>query len=291
MTRHGSYVLQPDAYRVDDVPAWVHFPKLHLLLGWGPGLWETLGGRLAGLRQVFAPITDDRAGPPIAGVMDWRYNYHQFSALREHAPALTVEGVGTTCVRFEFGRDGGIEARPHRCGHDAPHAIVPDGEYAVSHACGDAGVVLTLERRTKSLKPAFREKLAALGLTYAPGTGKRDARPDGLRTPAEQAFVEQVSRMKSAYVAKRKKELIREPGRRPVDFDERVAAQVRRRLGETQRNKRDSRGLPKRPWKQDDLIAHVCGEIAHLEATDLLFDYGSKDVAMLSAQGFALLQP
>lgn len=291
MTRHGSYVLQPDAFRVDDVPAWVHFPKLYLLLGWGPGLWETLGGRIAGLRQVFTPTPDGQSGPPIAGVMDWRYNYHQFSALRDHAPSLAVEGVGATCVRFEFGPDGRVVAAPHQCSHGKPHVIVPDGEYRLRHDIGDAGISLTLERRTKSLKPSFREKLTALGLAYAPGTGKRDAKPDGRRTPPEQAFVELVSRMKSSYVAKRTKELIKEPSRRPADFDERVAAHARTRLGEIQRRKRDGRGLPKRPWKHDDLVARVCGEIARLEATDMLFDYGAQDVAVLGAQGFTLLSP
>lgn len=291
MTRHGSYVLQPDGFRVDDVPAWVHFPKLHLLLGWGPGLWETLEARIAGLRHVFAPTPADSTGPPIAGVMDWRYNYHQFSVLREHAPSLAVEGVGAACVRFDFGPDGGVIAKPHPCGSGASHPIVPDGEYRVRHDFGDAGVSLTLERRTKALKPAFREKLAALGLEYAPGTGKRDAKPDGRRTSAEQAFVEHVSRMKAAYVTKRTKELIKEPSRRPADFDERVAAHARARLGEIQRKKRDGRGMPKRPWKHDDLIARICGEIARLEATDLLFDYGARDVALLGAQGFSLLSP
>lgn len=288
MTRHGQFLLQPDAYRsVRDAPQWVHFPRLHLLLGWGPGLWETLDMALAGLRHVFLPFPTDAKHPPVAGLMITRDDYYQLSTkIREHAPSLVVEGVGPDCVRYGFDRDGRPEPRLAPCKHGKPHVIVPDGEYRVRHAFDEGGATFTLERRTKALKKEYRDKLASLGLAYASGVGKRDTKSDGLRTPAEQAFAAHVAKSKTEYVECRAMQMFADPKVRPADFDERKAAHVRSRMGEMDRGKRDKQGVPKRPRTEDDLVRYTCGEIARLEATQLMFDFGKEDLCTLDTNGF-----
>ncbi|HSD12153.1 MAG TPA: hypothetical protein VLC10_01215 [Patescibacteria group bacterium] len=291
MTRHRELLLQPEDYRDDPyVPMWAHFPRLHLLFGWGPGIWEAVGDGIAGLRHVFLPAAEGKAPPPIASVIDWRDRYYMFSKLRELAPSLEIEGVGAHCVRYRLD-DIGIQAVNAPCAHGRPHVIVPDGEYRVRHECGDAGVVLTLERRTKSLKAEHRATLESLGLAYGPGTGKRDERPDGLRSPAEQAFAAHAAKTKAAYVERRVKELLKDPGKRPADFAERAAARMRSRMGEMERRKCDSGGRPKRPYPEDELTRRTCVEIARIEATDMMFDLGREDVCALSADGFRSFIP
>lgn len=288
MTRHDRFLLQPESFRSDrDVPEWVHFPRLHLLLGWGPGLWESLDMALAGLRHVFLRFPTDVKHPPVAGLMIRRDDYYQYSTrIREHAPPLVVEGVGRECVRYAFGRDGWPEARPIPGPNGKARVIVPDGEYRVRHAFTETGASFTIERRTKALKKEYRDKLASLGLAYASGVGKRDTKPDGLRTPAEQSFAEFVAKKKADYVECRTRQMISDHKVRPADFEERKAAHVRSRMGEIERGKRDRRGMPKKPRPEDELIRHTCGEIARLEATNLLFDYGNEDICTLDTTGF-----
>jgi hypothetical protein len=288
MTRHGQFLLQPESFRASaDVPQWAHFPRLHLLLGWGPGIWDALDTAVFGLRHAFVPHPLNGKHPPIAGVMICRADYYQLSTtIREHAPTLVVEGVGADCVRYDFDDIGRPAARPAPCKHGKSHVIVPDGEYRVRHSFGDAGPTFTLERRTKALKKEYRDRLAALGLAYAPGVGKRDTKPDGLRDSAEQQFVEFVAKKKGEYVKIRTEQMVADKKVRPADFDERKAAHVRSRMGEMDRGKRDKKGVPKRPRTEEDLIRHTCGEIARREATDMLFDFGREDLFTLDANGF-----
>ncbi len=273
MTRHRDHVLQPEGFRAeDDVPEWVHFPRLHLLLGWGPGIWETIDAGIAGLRHVFLPADPDRHRPPIASVIDWRDRYYMYSKLREQAPALVIEGVGPRNVRYDLG-DGGVTASGSPCARGAMHPVVPDGEYAVRHAFEDGDAILTLARKTRVLKAEHRAKLESLGRT-----------PD-----AAPAFAAYASRIKAAYAERRVKELLKEPAKRPADFAERMAARARSRMGEMERRKRDGRGRPKLPYPQDELARCTCVEIARLEATDLMFDCGFKDVCVLSSAGVRLI--
>lgn len=270
MTRHRDPILQPEGFRAEsDVPEWVHFPLLHLLLGWGPGVWETIGDGIAGLRHVFLPVHAAARRPPIAAVIDWRDRYYMFSKLREQAPPLVIEGVGGRNVLFDLG-DGGLKTADAPCADGAAHVIVPDGEYLVLHEHGEAGSVITLARRTKALKAEYRAKLAALG-----------SAEDAART-----FAAHVAKTKATYVERRTKELLKDAARRPPDFGERMAAHVRSRMGEIERRKRDGLGRPKRPYPPDELLRRTCGEIARTEATDLMFDYGTKVVCILSADGF-----
>lgn len=288
MTRHGQFLLQPESFRTDeDVPQWVHFPRLHLLLGWGPGLWETLDTAVFGLRHAFVPHPQNGRHPPIAGVMICRADYYQFATeIREHAPPLDIEGVGADCVRYGFDRDGRPEPRPARCKHGKPHVIVPDGEYRVRHAFDEGGATFTLERRTKALKQEYRDKLASLGLEYAPGVGKREMKPNRLRNAKEQSFATFVAKRKTEYVECRTKQMLGDPKVRPADFEERKSAHVRSRQGAIERGKCDSRGRPHRPYPEDDLLRYTCGEIARLEATELMFDFGKEDLCTLDANGF-----
>jgi len=57
-------------------------------------------------------------------------------------------------------------------------------------------------------------------------------------------------------------------------------------MGEIERRKRDSAGKPKRPWPAEELLRYTCGEIARLEARDLMFTYKDVPVAQLSPAGF-----
>lgn len=279
MTRHGQILLQPPEFRAEtDVPMWAHFPRLHLLLGWGPGIWEAIGTRLAGLRHAFLPLGDAPERPPVASVMDWRDNIHQFSKLRDLAPPLIVEGVGAECVRFGFGKDGLVERQPHRCPSKRPHVIVPDGEYRVRHAFDGKGAAFTLELRTRRIKPELRAKREALGLA-----GDLRGR---LAKEAERAFVEHVNRLKGPFVERRTKEMLKDAAKRPADFSERRAALVRWRMGEIERRKRDAAGKARRPFAEEELLRRTCDRIARLEARDLVFDYDSRDLCELSPAGF-----
>jgi hypothetical protein len=288
MTRHGQFLLQPESFRTDaGVPEWVHFPRLHLLLGWGPGLWETLDMAIVGLRHVFMPVPTSPERPPVASVMIIRADYYQLSTkIREHAPPLVIESIGRTCFRYGFDRDGRPTPFPLPYADDRPRVIVPDGEYGVRPAHGDGGATFTLERRTKALKKEYRDKLVSLGLAYESGVGKRDTKPDGLRTPAEQAFAAFVTKKKGDYVECRTRQMIGDHKVRPADFEERKASHVRSRMGEIERCKRDASRKPKRPRTEEDLVRYTCGEIARHEATNLMFDLGNEAVCTLDASGF-----
>jgi len=282
MTRHGQILLQPTEFRAEtDVPLWAHFPRLHLLLGWGPGIWETLGTRVAGLRHVFLQLSNEPERPPVASVMDWRDNFHQFSKLRDLAPPLVVEGVGAECVRFDFGRDGRVERQPHRCPSKRPHVIVPDGEYRVRHTFDGTGTRFTLELRTKSLKPELRAKREALGLR--PDTARRASHV------AERTFAEHVKKLRGPFVDRRTREMLKDPAKRPADFSERRAMLLRWRMGEIETRKRDASGKLRRPFPEDELLQRTCAGIAHLEARDLIFDFAVRDLCELSPAGFKSL--
>ncbi|HTM68573.1 MAG TPA: hypothetical protein VL426_04695 [Candidatus Binatia bacterium] len=278
MTRHGQFLLQPTEFRADpNVPMWVHFPRLHLLLGWGPGIWETIGTRVAGLRHVFLPRDGEPERPPVASVMDWRDNFHQFSKLRDLAPPLVIEGVGAECVRFAFAKDGWVRPEPHRCPSKRPHVIVPDGEYRVRHAF-EGSTVFTLELRCRRLKPELRAKRESLGLD-GPVEGRAGKQ-------AERAFAEHIRRLTGPVVERRARELCKDETMRPSDFAELRAAAIRRRMGEIERRGRDAKGRSKRPYAEEDLLRLVCDAIARQEARDLVFEYEARPVCELSPAGF-----
>jgi hypothetical protein len=292
MSRH-AFVSQPDKFRHDgDVPDWIWFPNLRLILGWGHGLWETLANRLMGVRHVFFLLGDGpRTGPAIEGLMDCRQRHFDFSPLQGIEPPLLVEATGRpVTVRYRMGDIGRAEPAPVHC-PGGLHVIVPDGEYAVRHGVADEDPALALCRRERTLKPQFQTKLAELGLRYESGVGKRDVRPDGQRTPPEQAFAEWVARYKHAFIARRTAELMKDEAARPADFAAMRAAHVRARTGAIQRRKRDGKGVPHRPYKEEDLLRRTCGEVARREATAMMFDARWHEIAVLTAGGFVTRVP
>ncbi len=299
MMRHGrrhsvknkrlASIQQPIKFRDRElVPKWVHFPRLRLLLGWGPGLRETLGSSVSGLRDVIIPENAGIIRPPLKWLMT-KYDEHYLfnTRLCEIAPQLSIIGVGAQCHSYRLDDTGlvKVDLNIPKNGH---FSIVSDPEYAVRYANDEQGVVLTVLRRTRHLKKKYQVQMKQLGLAYASGTGKWSKNPDSQRTPNEQRFAEFLSAVKREYIEKRVRDLEKEPRLRPPDFDGRCKARVRSRLGEIQRGKRDADGKNKHPYTEEALIRGTCIEIARREATDATYDFAWVDERSLTPTGFIL---
>jgi hypothetical protein len=292
-----AHTLQPVEFRGNpEVPQWVHFPRLHLLLGWGPGLRETLRGSVCGLRHVFLikPADALHTRPSVNKVIiDYQKYYGRKNLFNGHEPTLNIEGVGETSdfYRLDF---SGLYLVKTTCTHGMRHDIVPEADYVVRHECTlSFGPSIILERRTRTLNAEYREKMEELGLTHEHGTGKYNARPDGMRTPEEQLFAKWVSEKKILFINRRTDELYKDGrgrSKRPADFDDRRSAVARSRLGEINRGKRDATGAPKRPLAPEELTLLTCKKIACGEAANMMFDFGTEYFCALNAQGFDLAE-
>ncbi len=275
-----EFIQQPWGFRRDKTqPDWLHFPRLRLLLGWGPGIREYFRkSSLSGLRTIVIPESADISRPPLVWLMTWYDEHFLFNTrLRENAPPLAVFSAGKQNQCFRLGDEG-----LHKTELDSTikglFPVSTSPEFGVRHAVDDDGSRLVLVQRSKRLKAKYQERMKQFGLVYAPGTGKRDNSPDDQRTPSEQHFVEFISAIKHEYIEKRARELEKHPGLRPPNYEERRKAHIRSRLGEMQRGKCDREGRSKRPYTEEALTKRVCGEIARLESTNEMYDFTWIDV-------------
>ncbi len=286
MFRHEIEILQGLRHRrIPEKPDWLFLPKLHLLLGWGQGLWDL--PNLMSIRHAFFLQSVAQPTPPIESVLDCRRRHFEYSPQRGTEPPIVIEGSGMhTAIRYELNAIGRVEEKHVRCPGDI-HVIVPGGEYAVRHDPLGDDVGLSLCRRVRTLKPQFQGLMKTFGLVYEPGVGKRGAKPDGQRTPQEQEFAEWMSKFKAQYIEGRVPKLMKDPAARPADFDALRLAHIRSRLGAIQRGKRDSTGKPHRPYTDDALLRVTCGEVAGREATEQMFDASWTPVISYSSKGFS----
>lgn len=275
-----EHITQPHAFRgPDERPAWMHVPKLNLLLGWGDGLRETLGkGYPAAVRNVFVPVWDidgfeDPVPYPFGDFIDALYAYF---AGREVLPFIRVISA-RHCLAAWILPQGEVEWEATE--HGLRRTFVEDQDYRIRL---DAARV-RLERRSKRLKPMFAEIKDSFERTHS------TVRPPGKkRSAAEHGFAEVMDTLKRHFHVERKAELLTRPDLRPADFDEIRMTQLRTRTGELQRGKNGDDGLPKRPFTDEELLERTCHAIADREANDLTFDYAWNEVACATPDGVTL---
>ncbi len=145
---------------------------------------------------------------------------------------------------------------------------------------GDNHASITVEKRTKTLKPAHAAKMAEFGLVHEHGTGKRSKpkppdqkREHRQRDPNEQAFKAYLDKLKETYHAARLHELLADRSTRPPCFLIQMARLTRERLEAIVRGKNDKNGRPHQPHDETELLYDTCHAVASIEATDLAFDY------------------
>lgn len=276
-------VEQPWSFRADKArPDWLFFPRLHLQLGWGPGIRESFRDHLQGLRTVVIPERADISRPPLKWLFAWHDQHFLFKTrLRENAPCLAIYSAGPRPQSYQLGMDG-----LYKVDVDSPiKGMFPVGaspDFGVRHVDDGPYQTLVLAKRTRRLKAKYQERMKKFGLVYAHGTGKHDRRAGDLRTPDEKRFVEFITVIKREYVEKRVRELEKHPGLRPPNYDERRKAYIRSRQGEILRGKRNGEGASKRPYTEEQLTQCVCTEVARQESDQEMFDFTWNDVFSFS---------
>lgn len=267
-----QHTLQPDQFRTRDIADWAHFPYLHLLLGFGPGVMETLGEKICGLRNVFVHVVPNAM--PSKLVIEYVENCWEQWPVPGFTPSLMIEYASPkNFARFTENGDEASAFYARNCG---PHDLCVDG-WRVAHQGFGVDCVFMLQQQKKNLRPELIEEMKNRGLDYARGTGKRADRPDRQRTPDEQEFAKFVSVWKQEYIIRRLDILLRLPSSRPPDWGELVRRHAREDFGKTTqsevraaRTKHDGRVRKKRT--RDQLIESACRAVAHREASAAVFD-------------------
>lgn len=291
-------ILQPEEYRHVEAPEWVFLPNLRLLLGWGPGLWETLGDRMSAVRSMFVILNKRRPGlEEMEGFFRWLVRYDADRPPMPFYARFLDDGTCGTLrandICRHFAGPDSHKLHDPACGHP----IEANENYRVTHHVSEDQILsLVVEKRTKSLKPEFQAKMGEFGLAHARGTGRRAERKPAdqkrvrrQRDGSEQAFAEYLDGLKAEYRAVHVLELLGEPASRPHRFLIRMAELERGRLEAVARGKNDNDGVPYRPYEADELLLETCHSIASAEATDLAFDYAWKPVLRFDWTGLAAL--
>lgn len=268
-----NHILQPEQYRpvVESAlwgqqknPRWIFYPDLHLLLGWGDGIWETLGEKLSGVKYCFNLSADLETVVAIESFRAWHTDYHKNAANR---PTLSIY-YNNHCR--------------HKCDD---HVLDFESMYRVQHLVlmrmeFDPIPCCSLEVRTKVLKPEHRLVMEKFGLVYEPGTGRirlgGGERRD--RNELEQRWATYVSRIKAEYVEKRATALLADPSCRPPQFALARQKMIRSRAGEIERGKKNGQGLPHIEYTKEELDRGAAHGIARKEATDSMCDFSWKHV-------------
>ena len=291
-------ILQPETFRFNpQAPAWAFFPNLRLLLGWGEGLWETLDERLSAARTVIMYGEHPQATMP-AGMdefIKWREDY---DASRPPMPFYARGMTAVGCVRIA----ANVVCQAYGGPADCPlsgchHPLEANQEYRVARLVGvDGAVTITIEKRIKSLNLEHRTKMAELGLAHERGTGKRalrkqlgEKRARRRRNPNEQAFAEQMSKMKEAYRARRIDELHTDLSSWPPEFLVEMARQERYRLELVAQRFNNEEGEPHRAFTAEELLLATAKAVADTEATALAHDFTWKPVVSFGAAGLHAL--
>lgn len=291
-------ILQPEEFRAaDQIPRWAFFRNLRLLLGWGDGLWETLGDGMSAVRTVFVRGLPTHAPVPVGmnGFTAWR---EDFDADRPPMPFYARSVTDVNCMRIAANQlceaYGGHPVCPETPCH---HPVEANMDYRVAREAGTGGSAsIVIEKRAKTLKPEHRAAMAKIGLIPVRGTGKRtsakpadEKRERGERTPFEQGFADHMSRLKEAYRAERIPELLVDPAKRPSNFLVEMARQERLRLQLVAQKINDASKQPYRPYSQEELLLATVQGIADIEATALAHDYVWTPAARFDASGLTML--
>jgi len=152
-----------------------------------------------------------------------------------------------------------------------------------------------LDRRVRTLKAEYRQKMAELDLPYEPGSGigSRPKKPVGgkrpLRSANEHAFCVWVSERKDAFVAERRRELIERPVSRPMDFDDVMNDAKRSHDADVAKGRRDDNGDRYVPLTEAQLIERAAGMIARGEASKSMFEIGYEPAVIYDHAGRIVL--
>lgn len=291
-------ILQPAEYRREDAPEWVFVPSLRLLLGWGEGLWETLGDRMTAVRTLCLVWNPGGAAlEELRAFFRWidRYDADRppmpfYARILDDASCQALH-ANDVCKAFVGPSAHALNDRA--CGHP----IEANEEYRVTHEVSEDRLLqLFVEKRTKSLKAEFRAKMEGFGLEPVRGTGRRSERKPAdekrvrrLRNESEQAFAKHLDGLKQGYHAKRLLQLLEAPAARPPRFLVRMAELERSRLEAVARGKHDNDGMPYRAYRADELVAATCHSIASSEATEIAFDYEWRRLLRFDRRGLTAL--
>lgn len=294
-------IIQPEEFRADGGPPdWVFFHGLRLLLGWGDGLWETLGDGLSRIRTVFVihHAAQMALQKELESLFEWIDGYDaDRPPMPFYARVLHDKGHACTCAYANDVCKAYAGPPSHALhGPEAYHPIEANENYRVAHGVSEDHLpYLRVEKRAKTLKPEFQDTMAEFGLAHARGVGRRsDPKPAGekrvrrQRKQAEQAFAAHVEGLKKAYREERYLQLLADPASRPPRFLVAMAEQARLRLEDVARGKNGQDGLPYAPHTGDELLARTAHAIASAEATDLAFDYAWTPVVRFDRRGLVI---
>lgn len=291
-------IIQPESFRLNPQwPAWAFFPNLRLLLGWGEGLWEVLGDRMAAVRTVF--VRGQRPQTPVPPGMNefvaWREDY---DSVRPPMPFYARSVTDVNCMRIASNEVcfhyGGPSICPDAGCH---HPLEANQAYRIARLVGADGVVsIVIERRSKTLSPVYQAKMEEFGLVHEHGVGKRtspkladERRIRRQRNSNEQAFAQHMSLMKNTYRERRLDELLLDAASRPPDFLVEMARQARYRLELMAQGFKNEMGLPHAMYTKDELLFATAIAIADTEATALAHDYAWTPVLGFDASGLCTL--
>ncbi len=285
LPRHTS-IAQPDTFtRGTTGPSWAWFPNLKLIFGWGDGLRETLKDNLLGVQHVFM-LPDHPTKPSIAGFLDNRERRHDYSRGRDLAPPIIIEATsGASAVRYRLGDKCTLASVPMVC-PGGIHTLMRDQEYAVRHiAISTTETKLALCRRRRTLKPQFQGTMKQCGLVYQPSAGRDNTLAAGSkRTPQEKQFADWMKKFK-AMQFKKFLDQLKDPSKRPLDFEQLKGVHARSRAGAVQRGKKDAQGKNVRFYSEDDLVRLASREVAGRMVAQLIFDQQWEEVALYTASG------
>jgi hypothetical protein len=152
--------IQPYAYRTaSKPPAWAFFHHLRLLLGWGEGLWETLGDRMNRVRAAFVIFEPSRTVSPteLGGYIE-RVETYRVDKPRSPFCVHVLRQGEIACSRLhtnDLDRSGDDPATHALHGPEAHHALKGDARFRVAHSVEDDQIVLTIERHYRVLNPGW----------------------------------------------------------------------------------------------------------------------------------------
>lgn len=292
-------ILQPVEFRSDaGAAAWVFFPRLRLLLGWGDGLGETLGDQMTAIRTAFCLA--QFASPPVVEISEFISWLQDYDRNRPPMPFYARVLDASSC-RHLYANDlctafAGPPDHAHH-GYGSHHPLEANANFRVSHGAHDDGRLwLAIEKRFKTLKPKFVAKMAELDLPHEHGTGKRsqakpanEKRTRRQRNPNEQAFAAYLEDLKKDHVVMRVPELLLDAASRPPRFLVQMAELERARMEAVARGKNDNNEVPYQPFTEEELLLATCHAIASAEATDLAFAYAWSPVCQFDDRGLTML--
>lgn len=158
-------IIQPYAYRsANKPPAWAFFHHLRLLLGWGEGLWETLGDSMNRVHAAFVVFEPSSEISPfqLNGFIDRVEAYHLDKPRTPFCVHVLRQGE-IACSRLHSNDVDRTDADPatHPLhGPDAHHVLAGEARFRVAHGLKDDHITLTIERHYRVLNPGWTPVLS-----------------------------------------------------------------------------------------------------------------------------------